>query len=141
MVIEFTNEQIDAFIDDREESLALWNWNRLKEQFPELSKKYFNDEEQKGVDFLIIAQTRVKKYLKGVEEHDDYNKWRVAYGEICFIVNKNNIDEDSWNKSLLKEKLWPPFLAIDILVGMLESSLTNVDSQKFYSELENKRWD
>lgn len=141
MVIEFNQNQLDAFADDGEESLALLNWNRLKNQFPELSKKYFNDDEKKGVKFLTIAQTKVKKYLKGVEEHQDYNKWRMAYGELCFVVNQNDIDEDPYNKSLLEERLWPPFMAIDILAGILESSLLYPDSQKFYAELEGKKWD
>ncbi len=141
MVIKFTMDQLDDPIADVEESLAFGNWNRLKEQYPELSKKYFNDEEKKGVDFLIIAQTRVKQYLKSVEENEDYNKWRLAYAEICFVENNNKLDESQWVKSLLEEKLWPPFLAIDILTGVIESCSTNPDSQKFYHELERKKWD
>lgn len=140
MVIKFTEESLEAFTGEREEALALWNWNRLKALYPELAIRYFDNDEKKAVDFLVIAQTRVKKYLQGVEEHSDYNKWRAAYGEICFIVNKNNIDDDPYNRSLLEEKLWPPFLAIDILVGILESSLNNPESQKFYAALEGKTW-
>lgn len=140
MIIELTKESLEAFTGEREEALALWNWNRLKGIYPELAIRYFDNNEKKAVDFLVVAQTRVKKYLQGVEEHSDYNKWCVAYGEICFIVNKNNIDDDPYNRSLLEEKLWPPFLAIDILVGILESSLNNPESQKFYAALEGKTW-
>lgn len=141
MTIEFTQEQIDIFSESREEDLALWNWRRLKQNFPVFAEKYFNNDEKKGVEFLVLAQISVKKYLEGTEEHPDYNKWRAAYGEICFLVNKNNIDEDPWNKSILEERLWPPFLRIDILVGVFESSISNQESQQFYAKLETYRWD
>ena len=140
MAIRFMEEQIDSFITDLEEELALWNWNRLKRKFPLLSKKYFDDDEKKGVDFLLIAQTRVKEYLHGLEDDIDYNKWRVIYGEICFIVNKYNIDEDKWNREILEERLWPPYLRIDILAGIVESCLHNSESQKFYAVLEKETW-
>lgn len=140
MAIKFTQEQIDSFTTDREEELALWNWNRLKEKFPLLSKKYFDDDEKKGVDFLLLAQTRVKKYLHGLEDDIDYNKWRAVYGEICFIVNKYNIDEDKWNRGILEERLWPPYLRIDVLAGIVESCLNNSESQKFYAALEKETW-
>ncbi|ELW81951.1 TPA: hypothetical protein PJH62_003154 [Acinetobacter nosocomialis] len=141
MVIEFTQEHLDAFLDDREETLALWNWNRLKQLYSDLAEKNFGNDEVKGVQFLIVAQKRIRKYLNGMENNEDYNKWRAAYGEICFILNKNNIDEDPWNRSLLEERLWPPFLAIDILAGVLESSLNNSASQKFYASLESHKWE
>lgn len=140
MAIKFTQEQLDAFSEDREEDLARWNWNRLKKQYPVLAENYFNNNENKGIEFLVTAQVRVKKYLEGMENDDNYNKWRVAYGEICFILNKNNIDEDPWNRSILEERLWPPYLRIDILVGIVESSLNNPESQKFYAALENETW-
>lgn len=140
MVIEVTQKHLDAFADDREETLALWNWNRLKNLYINLAEKYFDNDEQKGVQFLVVAQKKVKKYLEGMENHEDYNKWRAAYGEICFIINKNNIDDDPWNKNILEERLWPPFLRIDILAGVLESSLSSPNSQKFYASLENKKW-
>jgi len=140
MPIKFTQEQIDSFISDREEDLALWNWNRLKMKFPDLAVKYFNNDQQKGTSFLEIAHIRIKKYLEGSEDHQDYNQWRTIYGEICFILNDNKIDDDLWNKNILEEQLWPPFLAIDILAGILESSLNNMKSQKFYASLEKQKW-
>ena len=33
------------------------------------------------------------------------------------------------------------FLAIDILAGVLESSLNNSASQKFYASLEDHKWE
>ncbi|WP_180116212.1 MULTISPECIES: hypothetical protein [unclassified Acinetobacter] len=140
MTIKFTQEQIDIFSNSREEDLALWNWNRLKMKFPFFSEKYFNNDEKRGVDFLFIAQGRVKKYLNGMEEDADYNKWCAVYGEICFILNKNNIDDDNWNRGILEEKLWPPYLRIDVLAGIVESCLNNSESQKFYAALEKETW-
>ena len=75
-----------------------------------------------------------------MENHADYDKWRAAYGELCFILNKNNLDDDPWNRSLLINRLFPPFLAIDILAGVLQSSINSSDSQKFYEALEKKSW-
>jgi hypothetical protein len=141
MAIKFTQEHIDSFITTREEDLALWNWNRLKVIYPDLAEKYFNNNESEGIKFLEIAHTRVKKYLTEVEDNADYNQWRTVYGEICFIVNDNKIDDDPWNRGILEEKLWSHFLRIDILAGVLESSLNNPDSQKFYAALEKQRWE
>lgn len=45
MVIEFTQEHLDAFLDDREETLALWNWNRLKQLYSDLAEKNFGNDE------------------------------------------------------------------------------------------------
>ncbi|GAA5564239.1 hypothetical protein Asch03_01757 [Acinetobacter schindleri] len=45
MVIEFTQEHLDAFLDDREETLALWNWNRLKQLYSDLAEKNFDNDE------------------------------------------------------------------------------------------------
>ena len=140
MAIKFTQEQIDSFITTREEDLALWNWNRLKVIYPDLTAKYFNNDADKGVKFLEMAHTRVKKYLTEVEDDDGYNQWRTVYGEICFILNDNKIDDDPWNRGVLEERLWPHFLRIDILAGVLESSLNNPDSQKFYAALEKQKW-
>ncbi|QIO09177.1 hypothetical protein [Acinetobacter lanii] len=140
MAIKFTQEQIDSFITTREEDLALLNWNRLKVIYPDLTEKYFNNDVDKGVKFLEIAHTRVKKYLTEVEDDDGYNQWRTVYGEICFILNDNKIDDDPWNRGILEERLWPHFLRIDILAGVLESSLNNPDSQKFYAALEKQKW-
>lgn len=141
MAIEFTQEQLDAFSNCREEDLAIWNWNRLKNNFPDIAQKHFHNDEKKAVEFLLVAQNRVKKYLEGVEEHLDYNKWCAAYGELCFLVNKNNIDDDPWNKCILEERLWPPFLRIDILVGAFESSVNDSSSQRFYESLESEKWE
>lgn len=140
MPIQFTQDKIELFSNSREDDLAKWNWNRLKNQFPELAKNYFNNDDQIGIEFLQTAQIRIKKYLEGSEDHQDYNQWRTAYGEICFILNDNKIDDDPWNRSLLEEQLWPPFLAIDILAGILESSLNAPESQKFYADLEKQKW-
>ncbi|NUG24657.1 hypothetical protein HUN15_17965, partial [Acinetobacter lactucae] len=65
MVIEFTQEHLDAFLDDREETLALWNWNRLKQLYSALAEKNFGNDEVKGVQVLIVAQKRIRNYLNG----------------------------------------------------------------------------
>ena len=140
MVIEFTQQSLDAFTEDREEELALWNWNRLKKLYADLAEKFFDNDEKKGVDFLVIAQTKVKKYLESVEDYPEYNEWRVAYGELCFILNDNKLDDDPWNRGVLEERLWPPFLRIDILIGIVDSSFKSPSSQKFYEALEHQSW-
>ena len=140
MPIKFTQDQLKSFTDSREEELALWNWNRLKIVYADLAKRYFDNDQQKGVEFLVIAQTKVKKYLRTVEGDSHYNEWRAAYGELCFLLNDNKLDDDPWNRCVLEERLWPPFLRIDILVGIVESSLKSPSSQKFYESLEHQSW-
>lgn len=136
MVIEFTQKNLGGCPDDCEEKIVLWNWKRLKQSYSDLAEKNFNNNEIKGVEFLSIAHSNIKKYLKGLEKHSDFNKWCTVYGEICFILNQNNIDEDPYKKSILEEKLLPPFLRIDILAGILENDLTNLNTDSFNSKLD-----
>ncbi|WP_324627069.1 hypothetical protein [Acinetobacter sp. MD2(2019)] len=135
MFIKFIHEQHELFLGLDEEELALWNWNRLKTLYANLAEKFFNNNEKKGVEFLVAAQTKVKRYLDSVEDYTEYNIWRLAYGELCFILNDNKLDDAPWTRSILEERLWPPFRRIDILVGVVESSLKSPSSQKFYQSL------
>ncbi|TCM66801.1 hypothetical protein EC844_11191 [Acinetobacter calcoaceticus] len=139
-LIEFMQQGRITFEDTQEHALALWNWNRLKTLYPDLVLKHYDQDHDAAIEFLSEAQSRITAYLHGAEELLDYHAWRMAYAEICFVANRF-IDDDPWSRELLTEKLWPPFLAIDILAGILESSLNHPESQVFYQALAQQRRD
>ena len=135
MVSKFMKKDFERFPNDCKEKLAIWNWRRLKQTYSTLAEKNFEHNKIKDVEFLTTIQRNIKRYLKGLEEHPRFNQWCTLYGKICFILNKNNIDENSCVKNILGEKLWPPCLRIDILTGVLESNLIHFNIDKLNFEL------
>jgi hypothetical protein len=133
-MIEFTPEQLAAFENAREEDLAKWNWGILKENYPDLWEKV-SVKDDEGIAFIKRAHAKAKKYLKGQEDDNDYNKWRVAYGELTFLLG-SNFDTHPWTQSILTETLWHPYQRIDVLKGIFDMCMESENNIEFFERLE-----
>ena len=133
-MIEFTPEQLAAFENAREGDLAKWNWEYLKGNYPDLWEKV-SVKDDMGIVFMKRAHLKAKQYLKGQEEDGDYNKWRMAYGELTFLLGAN-FDTHPWTQNILTENLWHPYQRIDVLKGIFEMCMESENNIEFFERLE-----
>lgn len=132
-MIEFTPEQLAAFKNAREGELAQWNWERLKTNYPDLWEKV-SVKDDMGIVFMKRAHLKAKNYLKGQEDDKDYNKWRMAYGELTFLLGAN-FDMNPWTQKMLTETLWHPYQRIDVIGGIFEMCKNDPSNIPFFEKL------
>lgn len=134
MPIQFSQEQIDKYIFDREETLATLAWSDYKNKFPERAKTIALDDTA-GVAYMTKGVKKAKKYMAGYENDLQFNRWLSGYLGLQFHIGEN-FDEHPWTHSILTEQLWHPFKRVDILMKVLATITIDPSQKAFYEKLE-----
>ena len=132
-MISFTDEQLKNFSDARHLELAQWCWREFTQQHPWRLAQLELDESQ-GIAHIKEALEKSETYLVGTEADRDYNKWRIVYAELAFLVGWS-FDTNKWTQSVLTETIWHPFLRLDILFGVYEICFNNPENIQFFEQL------
>lgn len=134
MPIQFSQEQIDEYILDREETLAALAWSDYKNMFPERAK-VIAQEDVEGIAYMTKGVKKAKKYMAGYENDLQFNRWLAGYLGLQFHIGEN-FDEHPWTHSILTERLWHPFKRVDILMKVLATITIDPSQKAFYEKLE-----
>lgn len=134
MTIEFTQEQIDEFVNDRENQLSSLAWDNYKKIFSERAEVILSTHSD-GVAYMAIGVKKAKKYMTGYENDPLFSHWLSGYLGLHFHVGEN-FDEHPWTQKILTEKLWHPYKRIDILMKILTVITADPTQKELYKQLE-----